>query len=144
MTRQEEVAQERRRRQPGTLDRVAQMKLVVPDSVRAKYPNDAFRFINDSENRMHDKTVNDDWTKVDENLSPKIPVGTDRFGKPIYAYLCRKPKDYLAADAKAIVDATVEQERGIMRGQQQANPEAPLEGAYVPDGVNSISTKFTP
>lgn len=142
MTRQEEVAQERRRRQPGTLDRMAQMKLVVPDVVREKYPNDEFRFINDSGNRIHDKTVNDDWSKVDEKDSPRIPVGTDGFGKPIYAYLCRKPREFVQADAKAIVDATVEQERGIMRGQQQPS-ESPLEGAYVPAG-NTISTAFTP
>lgn len=142
MTRQEEVAQERRRRNPGTLDRMNQLKLVVPESVKAKYPNDEFRFINDSGNRMHDKTVNDDWTKVDENLSPKIPVGTDEFRNPVYAYLCRKPREYVQADAKAMVDATVEQERGIMRGQQQPS-EAPLENAYVPGG-NSISTAYKP
>lgn len=142
MTRQEEVAQERRRRQPGTLDRMSQMKLNVPDKVRDKYPDDEFRFINDTGNRIHDKTVNDDWTKVDENLSPKVPVGTDGFGKPIYAYLCRKPREYVQADAKALVDATVEQERGIMRGQQQPS-ETPLEGAYVPSG-NSVTTGYTP
>lgn len=142
MSRQEEVAQERRRRNPGTLDRMAQMKLVVPDEVKAKYPNDEFRFINDSGNRMFDKTERDDWTKVDEDLSPAIPVGTNEFGQPIKAFLCRKPREYVQADAKAMVDATVEQERGIMRGQQQ-NPEAPLENAYVPSG-NSISTGFTP
>lgn len=142
MTRQEEVVQERRRRTNGTLDRVSQLKLVIPDTVREKYPNDEFRFINDTGNRMHDKTVNDDWSKVDENLSPKIPVGTDGFGKPIYAHLCRKPRAYVQADAKAIVDATVEQERGLMRGQQQPS-ESPLESAYVPDG-NSISTGYKP
>lgn len=142
MTRQEEVVQERRRRTSGTLDRTSQLKLVVPDTVREKFPNDEFRFINDTGNRMHDKTVNDDWTKVDEQLSPKIPVGTDAFNQPIYAHLCRKPRAYVQADSQAMIDATVEQEKGIMRGQQQPS-ETPLENAYVPGG-NSISTGYKP
>lgn len=143
MSRLEEVAQERRRRQPGTLDRTSQLKLEVPQTVRDKYPNDSFRFVNDDGNRIHEMTVQDDWTKVDESLSAPVPVGTDKFGKPIIAYLCRKPTEYVIADRKEAIDRIGNEEKAIMKGQHNS-PDA-LKDAYVPEGSpNSISAGYKP
>jgi hypothetical protein len=143
MSRLEEVAQERRRRQPGTLDRMSQLKLEVPQSVIDANPGKSFRFINDDGNRMHEMTVQDDWTKVDEKLSPPIPVGTDKFGKPIMAHLCAKPTQYVEADRQEALDRISNEEKAIMKGQH-SSPDA-LKEAFVPDGAaNSISTGYTP
>lgn len=146
--RKEEVAQERRRRNAGTLDRMQQMKLTVPQEVRERYPEDEFRWVNDVGNRINDLTQADDWSKVDG--LEKIHVGTDKVGQPIHAYLCRKRREYLAEDRKAMVGATIEQERGLLRGQVQPAPgaapdQSPLSAgdSYVPAG-NAISTAFTP
>ena len=145
MSRSEEVAQERRRRQPGTLDRMQQMKLVIPEAVREKYPDDTFRFINDDGNRIYDMTVRDDWTKVDESLSAPVPVGTDKFNKPIMAYLCRKRKDYAQADRNEMLTRLRDEEKAIMKGQHK-DSDALAEGdSYIPEGAkNTISTAFTP
>lgn len=143
MSRQEEVAQERRRRQPGTLDRGAQLKLQVPQSVRDKFPNSDFRFINDVGTRMHDKTVADDWSKVDESLSKPIPVGTDDRGQPIIAYLCEKPKAYIEEDRKEALKGIAGAEAEIMKGQHNS-PDA-LKDAYVPaNATNKITPGYEP
>lgn len=146
--RKEEVTQERRRRSAGTLDRIQQMKLTVPDEVRTRHPDDEFRWVNDVGNRITDLTQQDDWSKVEGQ--EKVYVGSDKTGQPIYAHLCRKPRAYLAEDRKAMVDQTVEQERGLLRGQVTAAPgaapdQAPLSAAdtYVPAG-NEIKTAFSP
>lgn len=145
--RREQVAQERRRRKPGTLDSNADLKLQVPEELRAKYPDQSFRFINDSDNRIYDKTVRDDWSKVD-GFEP-IPVGSDKFNKPIYAHLCMKPTEYLREDAAERVKATQEQEKAIMRGQTGAAEGLSSGESYVPEGpdnkpISKITGAFTP
>jgi hypothetical protein len=140
-TRAEETAQERRRRSPGTLDRMAQLKLAVPDSVREENKDYALRWINDEGNRMHFMTVQDDWDVID-GVQP-VPVGTDAEGKPVLARLCRKPMKFWEEDQKAKTDALKEQEAGLMRGQRDNTDELPSDVSYVPKG-NSITSGYAP
>jgi hypothetical protein len=137
--RTEEVAQERRRRTDGTLDRTSSLKLAVPENVRADNPGFTFRWGNDEGNRMYARTVQDDWDKV-TGVDP-IPVGTDPEGKPIYAHLLKKRQDFWEADQKAKADALAETERGLVRGDNKETQAA--ETAYAVEG-NRISTGYTP
>lgn len=141
-TRKEEVAVERRRRQTGTLDRMAQMKLAIPEKVRAENGDFMLRWVNDTGNRMHFMTEQDDWSKIDG--VPPVPVGTSEEGKPIYAHLCRKPKAFWEQDQAERVAATVEQEKGLMRAaKSDPQDNRPPETAYVPEG-NQITRGYAP
>lgn len=97
--RQTEVAQERRRRRDSTLDRTADLKLAIPDEVRAKHPDKVFRWVNDNPSRMHAMTQRDDWDRV-EGVE-RLPVGTDANGQPQYQVLCAKPKEFWEEDQRA-------------------------------------------
>lgn len=141
-TRKEEVAVERRRRQTGTLDRMAQMKLAIPDKVKEANADFMLRWVNDTGNRMHFMTEQDDWSKIDG--VPPVPVGTSEEGKPIYAHLCRKPKAFWEQDQRERVAATVEQEKGLMRAaKSDPQDNRPTETAYVPEG-NQITRGYAP
>lgn len=140
--RKQEVAVERRRREAGTLDRLAQMKLSIPDDVRAANTDYALRWVNDTGNRMHFMTEKDDWSKIDG--VPPVPVGTAEDGKPIYAHLCRKPKTFWDQDNAEKVQATIEREKGLVRAaktdpQDNRTPET----SYVPEG-NTITQGYAP
>lgn len=140
--RKAEVAQERRRRQPGTLDRMAQMKLAIPDKVRAENTDYALRWVNDTGNRMHFMTDQDDWSKIDG--VPPVPVGTAEDGKPIYAHLCRKPKAFWDQDQAERVAATVEHEKGLMRSAKSDPADTrSADVSYVPAG-NQITQGYAP
>jgi hypothetical protein len=135
--RQVEVATERRRRNPGTLDRSQQLKLAVPEKIREENPGYTFRWVNDRGNRMFALTQQDDWDKV-AGVDP-IPVDTID-GKPIYAHLCMKRQEFWDADQRVKVEATRATERALVKAKpQSADPEA----AYTP-GQNRISTGYTP
>lgn len=141
--RKEEVAQERSRREAGTLDRMAQMKLAIPDNIRAA--NEAsymLRWVNDAGNRMHFMTEKDDWSKVD-GIDP-VPVGTADDGKPIYAHLCRKPKRFWNQHQAERIDAIRERERGLVRAAKSDPQDTRTpETSYVPQG-NQITTGYAP
>lgn len=137
--RKDEVAAERRRRQPGTLDRMQQLKLAVPDSVRAKYPDHTFRWVNDTGTRIHDLTVRDDYDKV-EGVAP-IPVGTDDQGQPIYAHLCAKRREFFDHDQREKLKAINERESSLLK---RPDPTADKENdLHVRDG-NSITASYSP
>jgi len=139
--RKVEVAQERRRRSDSSLTRMAQLKLSVPDKIAKANPGQSFRWVNDSGTRMFDLTQQDDWDKVD-GVDP-IPVGTDNFGKPILAHLCKKPTEFLEKDRQEMVDQTRETEKAIERGARAADDNRSDAESYVPSG-NSIKADFTP
>lgn len=138
--RKEEVAQERRRRQAGTLDRTQQLKLTVPQDVIDKHPDQTFRWVNDSGNRMHALTVLDDWNKVPD-VQP-IPVDTDKDGKPILAHLCMKKRDFFEHDQREKLDAVKAREVALTRKPEDptsaADPnvrvlaETNISGAFMP------------
>lgn len=140
--RAEEVQQERRRRRDGNLDRMSQLTLTVPESVREQNPNHTFRWINDTGNRMQQLTVRDDWDKV-EGVAP-IPVGTDKEGKPLYAHLCKKPQEFWNEDQKARMDALREQERAIARGEKVDPQDTRSEDVSYAVPGNTITPGYTP
>lgn len=135
--RASEERQERRRRRDGTLDRMQQLTMAVPDEVRASHPEHDFRWFNDSGSRMYDKTQLDDWDRVAgvEGIS----VGTDREGKPMKAYLCKKRKEFIAEDNARKESEIREQELGLIHGAREADADLPETVAYVPEGKNSIN-----
>lgn len=134
--RQDEVAQQRRRRQPGTLDRMDQLKLAVPDKAKEAHPNSTFRWVNDTPGRMHNLTVKDDWDVV-KDVEP-LAVGTDQAGQPIYARLCAKPLEFWEEDQRAKAKAVREQQNELIRkGDEKTAADA---ATYVKPG-NSIETK---
>lgn len=138
--RSEVTTAERRRRKPGNLDGMQDMRLIVPES--AKVEGFEHRWINDHGNRMHQKTVQDDWDKV-PGVEP-IPVDTDSSGKPIFAHLCRKPTELVEEDRKANLDMLKEREKGIMAGQKSDPQDDRKEGeSYVPAG-NTITRAYSP
>lgn len=139
-TRAETQATERRRR--NSLDAMQDLKMQVPQSVREKYPEHVFRWLNDSGNRIHHKTTYDDWDKVD-GVSP-IPVGVDKQGKPIEAHLFRKLRSFHEQDMREADQARRLQQQQLMR-QASSDPQdnRPPEVSYVPEG-NSISEGYSP
>lgn len=140
--RTQEVQQERRRRSAGTLDRMAQLKLAVPEQVQEDHKDYALRWINDTGNRMHHMTVQDDWDRVD-GVEP-VPVGTDKEGRPILARLCKKRREYWEEDQGQKMAGLREQEEGLMRGaKSDPNDDRSDDVSYVPAG-NSITTGYTP
>lgn len=132
-----EVTAERRRRNAGSLDAMLNLKLSVPPDHND--PAFAYRWINDDGNRMHAKTVLDDWDK-DPKIQP-IPVGTNAEGKPILAHYCRKPKAFLEQDHQAHMDLLAERERGLVADKKSDPNDTRTEGeSYVVPG-NSISKR---
>lgn len=136
--RREDVAQERRRRSAGSLDRTAHLKLAVPPEVQAKYgATHHLHWFNDEGNRLYAMTVLDDYDKVSE-VEP-IPVGTSKDGKPILAHLCAKPLDFYRADQREKMEAIRETEQALMRGKLKADTDdTPSDRAYVAE-ANRIS-----
>lgn len=135
--RREDVAQERRRRSAGSLDRTAQLKLSIPPEVQARYgASHHLHWFNDEGNRLYAMTVQDDYDKVPE-VEP-IPVGTTKDGKPILAHLCMKPLDFYRADQREKQAVIQEQEQALMRGKRAGDDDTPADLGYAVEG-NRIS-----
>lgn len=136
--RRTETEQAQRRKRTG--QDVDTSALAVPPHIAddLKTRGLSGRWINDLGNRMHQKTVLDDWEKVD-GIDP-VPVGTDsRTGKPVMAYYCAKPQTFLAEDNAKRMETWNERERQSLAGR---DPSAPIEGEYQPTGsTNSIRRK---
>ncbi|MEM8615313.1 MAG: hypothetical protein AAGF20_00105 [Pseudomonadota bacterium] len=100
--RKEAVKRARRRR--GENDQTMGMKLEVTFE---KDPAYEYRWINEGVDgqRLFDKTKRDDWDVVSKDGEPSDNVGSavrravgGTNSDPIYAYLCRKPKDLFDED----------------------------------------------
>jgi hypothetical protein len=142
IARSEEVALERRRRQPGSLDRMDQLTLVVPDEVKEANPDHEFRFVVDNPRRMHGLTVKDDWDKVDGVAA--IPDGIDKHGNQINMVLVKKRKEFCEADRREKLLARHEQTKQLERAPiTDPQDTRSADVSYVPAG-NSITTGFTP
>lgn len=131
-TRAQAERTERRRRKGGSVTGV----LEVTDEIKAKLAAEGMegRWINDVDNRMHDKTKNDDWDKV-PGVEPR-QVGVDkRTNQPIIAHFCAKRKDFLEEDRREKLDAITERERAIVRGTDDGTA---VEGSYQPKSQNRI------
>ncbi len=140
--RKEVVAVQRRRRSGMGLDRTR--KLYVPEEF--KDTEFEYRWINDSHGRIESKTVQDDWdvvkkTKDGKEMDYRVPVDTfNRTGQPMYAYLCRKPKDLYKQD-KAEEQKVIDDQEEAMRGGPPPDPKGGNKESsttYVPGGRNII------
>jgi hypothetical protein len=133
-----EEATQRRRRDDTTLDGAQRLKLAIPEDVAAQLKDEGRepRWINDEGNRLHNLTKLDDYDRVD-GVAARV-VGTTKEGKPIKAYLCSKPKAFLAEDRAKAERPRVEFERALERGK---NPNDPFAGddSFYPDPANKIS-----
>ena len=118
-TRETEIGQERRRRQPGSLDRGAHLKLAIPETIRAENADQHLHWINDTHNRMHHLTTQGDYSKV-EGVEP-VPVGTSDDGKPIYAHLMKKPLEYWQADQREKTAAINASEGDLLRNAERGS-----------------------
>jgi hypothetical protein len=113
-----------------------------------KDPNFEYRWLNDTPGRLESKTKLDDWdvvttpadpTKDDgEGTAVRRPVGTTPEGKPLYAYLCKKPKHYYEADKTEEQKMIAAEEENLRRGEVKGADALTGPMAYVPGGRNTI------
>lgn len=136
--RQDEVRQERRRRDDATLDGMAAKKLAIPDHVAKRLADEGLtpRWINDEGNRIHNLSVRDDYDKVD-GVEP-LPVGTTKEGKPIMAHLFAKRSDFIAED-RAKKDAhRRDMENAMLTGAVPGDNPTPATVQTYADKANRI------
>ncbi len=136
--RAEEVQTERKRRRDDTVDRTYNLKLALPAEFRDDKDHE-YRWINDRNSRVHDLTEQDDWqicqpANGDRDKICKV-VDVDRAGKPVNAYLVRKPKDWYDDDKRKAATRAAEAEKAPLT---QAPADVP--GSYVTPGA-SITRK---
>jgi len=141
--RQAQTAQRRRRRDDVATG--AALKLAIPPEIAEKLAKEgrAPRWVNDQGRRMHQLTKLDDYDKV-PGVDP-VPVGTTEDGKPLLAYLCSKPIEFIAEDRKKADARRRTVEQGMVKGQslvKTADGEvlAPIQGqkgaeVYVVEGT---------
>lgn len=115
--RQEAEAGHRRRRK-GILDVMTQSRMNPFEEGMLDQEHFVYRWINDEAGRLRQLTVNDDYDFVkgsdidgfdisqtdsesDERI--RLIVG-EAGGKPLYAYLCRKPRNFWEVDREEISD----------------------------------------
>lgn len=135
--RQTEVRTERRRRSDTTINGGQRLKLAIPPEVEARLKAEGRtpRWVNDEGNRMHTVTVLDDYDKVAGVLP--VVVGKTKEGKPLKAYLCSKPAQFIEEDEAKRDASRRETERALLRGR---NPEDPIasDDSFYADGANSF------
>lgn len=136
--RQAQVTAERRRRQPGTLDRLDQLKLAIPDEIKAKHPDKVFRWVNDDPRRINALTKKDDWDVV-EGVE-RMAVGIQNNGQPHYQVLCAKPKEFWEQDQREKAKSARDTLTGIVRDGKPPQPNPEQANTYVPDG-NTVKTE---
>jgi len=111
-----ELAERRARRERAPDLDGHRLKLTVPEAV--KEPGFAYRWVNDDGMRVHALTNQDDW-EVDPKVEPRR-VGTKADGKPLMAYLIRKPEEWQREDRakkQKAVDRSMEAISGRGRGE---------------------------
>ena len=113
-----EVKAQRRRRSSSTLDRMMHMTLDIFAPEQLDKANYEYRWVSDVGNRVNAATKIDDYDFVlpaeikgfdampDSLLTEskdriRTFVETSKHGQPIYAYLCRKPKEFFEEDQRA-------------------------------------------
>jgi hypothetical protein len=131
---------ERRTRNAGTIDRMQELKMAIPEKARQEYGDlYDFRWINDVGMRLHNKTEYDTWQKVPD-VAP-LTVGVDDDKNPIKAYLCIKPKEFVREDRAARDRGLLDIEQGLVAGATQ---ESELQGtSYVPENTRNRIGRVT-
>lgn len=115
--RQDEVRQQRRRRDDTTLDAGQALKLAVPPEIEAKLAEQGreARWANDVGNRIHRLTVLDDWDKVDGVDPHPVVINSDK-GTTANAILLSKPKEFVEEDRRKKDAARRSMEDGMLKG----------------------------
>jgi hypothetical protein len=133
-SRQDEVRQERRRRDDTTLDGGQALKLAIPPAIQKELAAQGrtARWVNDVGSRMHDLTVNDDWDKV-AGVEPRDVVIDKSKGTTVKAHLVSKPNDFIAEDRAKKDERRRQQEDGMLKGTVGGKPLA--ENQYLPTDV---------
>lgn len=141
-TRQDENQAQRRRRQPGTIDRMDELTLAIPENVSSENPDHTFRWALDNPKRIHGLTVKDDWDVV-EGVAP-IADHVGKTGQQVNLVLLKKRKEFWEEDQRAKAAILKEQERAMMSAKaNDPNDDRPEAVSYVPEG-NRINTGFAP
>lgn len=125
-TRSDEIKTERRRRKGKHLSGTARKLHVNEDAIDRE--NYAHRWIHDSEMRMYNMTVNDDWDVVRDQ--DRRLVGEGERGEATRAVLVRKPIKYQDEDDAAKQRQIDEMENAI--AAQGAADGEKTDGTYVP------------
>lgn len=136
--RQNEVRQERRRRDDATLDGGQARKLAIPPDVEAKLAAQGRtgRWVNDVGSRIEDLTVRDDWDKV-EGVAPRSVVIDVKKGETAQAILLSKPNAFIAEDRAKREAKRREREQAMLKGQVPGAEPLPNETFYA-DKANKI------
>lgn len=110
-----------RRRRRGGENLEASARLPIPPEIKAQLDAEGLvpRWVNDTDNRMHRFTVQDDYDKV-EGVDP-VPVGTDKAGQPILAHLLAKRADFIEADRREAEERRAETEKALFRKPEAAD-----------------------
>lgn len=146
MARAEEITKERRRRRTDAL--AGRRQRLHVDETQLDHAKYTYRFANDTDNRIHSLTVNDDWEVVSDRSGAVKPdaagdgstvslvAGVGDRGAPIKALLLRKPKDLHEQDIAATQRRIDQTEQTLRSG---AVPGVKTDGQmYVPQSGISI------
>ncbi len=149
--RAQAIQGERRRRKDSTLDRVHDLKLALPPEFEDDKDHD-YRWANDTGSRLYDLTKRDDWDlcgsenpEASDEDRVRRPVGTDKLGKPIYAYLVRKPKTFVEEDRMAKESRLQDMEKGMLQSAKTSPEDTRSDDvSYVVPGNALKRGAFTP
>ena len=150
--RAEAVANQRRRRSAGTLNRMAQMRLDSIPEVALNLRDYVYRWIDDKPGRLRNATKLDDYdfVTVAELGAEFNPENTDgessehitmfaeesKGGKPIYTHLCRKPRAFWEEDNEEIVRRREAMMEGrVYHAEDTEERDLKKSVSYVPEGV---------
>lgn len=143
--RQEQEATQRRRRNDGNIDRVAEAKLYIPDEAQdwLKKEGRTPRWVNDEKGRIQRLTTKDDYDRVPD-VAP-VQVGTNPDGSPLFAHLLAKKTEFIREDQVAADRRRTSTEKAMLQGKvpnkagEEATPVQGQMGAEVyADKANAI------
>lgn len=131
-SRQDEVRQERRRRDDATLDGTQAHKLAIPAEIKAKLAarGRTARWVNDVGSRIGDLTLRDDWDKV-EGVEPRDVVIDRKNGVTVKAYLLSKPTAFIAEDQAKRDRPRREAMAALLKREPPGNPHPATVQTYI-------------
>lgn len=142
--RQDEVRQQRRRRDDTTLDAGQALKLAIPPGIAAKLAEQGreARWANDVGNRIERLTVFDDWDVV-EGVEPRAVVTNSDKGTTAKAILLSKPKEFIDEDRRKKDAGRRAMEDGMLKGAVPNSgsgntPATALPDTFYADKANKI------
>ena len=133
--RAEDTRSGRRRRSDSY--RGYDLRLEVPEHL--KNPDYVYRWINDDKGRLQYRTTQDDWdfvTRDELNIATHDDLGFDQknlnqtegrirrevdsrtSARPIFAYLCKKRRDYYEADFKRDMQEQLDRRKNLIQSQR--------------------------